>query len=340
MESRFSSSFVTTNFEKATDGDGGFCTDGGGNPVYVLSKTGGNDVIPANEGILSIKGHNYPVWQCFLVESGAILIIRTNINRATYINDGNLINYGSIIYDNLLQPHPTDGTIACVRHGGVDGSITGATVNNAVNRYKPSYTVSLIHINTPNSSPTSSSSFNTSSSGFVSGFLLGSTNQGGFNAIIELAGKSSSFSVTSNSPMTWNNRQFYNHLVYIADLETQSSTIKRVQINNAYLTCDFREYLIGGVNGINSANFIMSVGQGEIGVIGINDIISPSVTASLTDVLRTNSFLQLANTLYNSSLLGTGREFDDNADAISGGLKRGMIYRTNDGDSSILKIVH
>lgn len=333
IEDRLSTSYINTNFEITDDGTGNPCRDGGNRPVYVLKKTGGTDVIPPNEGILSIKGHNYPVWQSFHIEPGGILTVRTSINRAVYVYDSNLINYGSLIFDSSSQSHPTDGTIACVRYGGtIEGS--------GIGRYKPSETVSLIHINTPVSSPTSSSGINTSSSGFISGFLLGSTNQGGFNAVIELAGKSSFFQVTSNSPMTWNNRMRYNYLVYLPDLDIQSTPnfIKRVQINNIYSQVSFNDAIIGGISGIDSSKFILFIEQGIITSITKDKIITTSVISSIIDVLRSNSFLQIAGELYNSLLIN--RDYTDNADAISNGLLRGMIYRTNESGSSILKIVH
>lgn len=334
LEDKLSADYINTNFEVTDDGNGNPCTDGANNPVYVLKKDRGTDVVPPNEGILSIKGHNFPVWQPFGIESGGILTIKTTINRAVYVYDANLINYGSLIFDASQQVHPSgSGSIACVRYGGnIEGSGAG--------RYKPSETVSLIHINTPVSYPTnSSSSISTSSSGFISGFLLGSTNQGGFNAIIELAGKSSTFQVTSNSPMTWNNRMRYNFLVYVADLDIQDDDIvKRVSINNIYSQASFQKALIGGVSGIDSSNFIMSISQGIIGAITKDKIITTSVTSSITDVLRASSFLQLAGEIYNTTLLN--RNYPDNATAINGGLLRGMLYITKDKDSSILKIVH
>ena len=197
-----------------------------------------------------------------------------------------------------------------------------------------------MYVNTPVSSTTSSSSIQVSSSGFISGFLLGSTNQGGFNAIIELAGKSSTFQVTSNSPMTWNNKMRYNYLAYLPDLDVQSvpNFIKRVQINNIYSQVSFNDAILGGVSGIDSSKFIMNIEQGIIASITKDKIITASVISSITDVIRSNSFLQIAGELYNSLLIN--RDYTDNADAISNGLLRGMIYRTNDGDSSILKIVH
>lgn len=335
LEVKLSADYINTNFEVTDDGAGNPCTDAGSNPVYVLKKVGGTDVVPPNEGMLSIKGHNFPVWQPFDIESGGILKIRTTINRAIYVNDANLINYGSIIFDRSAQTHPTgSGSITCVRYGGV---IEGS----GVGRYKPSETVSLMHVNSPVSYPTnSSSSISTSSSGFISGFLLGSTNQGGFNAIVELVGKSSSFQVSSNSPMTWNDKMRYNFLVYVADLDIQDDDIvKRVGINNIYSESSFQKALIGGVSGIDSSKFIMNIGQGIITRIAKNKIITPAVTSSITDVLRANSFLQIAGEIYNTLLLN--RNYENNDDAINNGeLLRGMLYTTKDKDSSILKIVH
>lgn len=339
LEDRLSANYITTNFEVTDDGNGNPCRDGARNPVYVLKKSGGTDVVPPNEGILSIKGHNYPVWQPFSIEPGGILTVRTSINRAIYVYDSNLINYGSLILDSSGQIHPTDGTISCVRYSEIDPTIIAVDPEDlAVGRYKPSETVSLMHINTPVSHPTTSSTINTSSSGFISGFLLGSTNQGGFNAVIELAGKSSSFYVTSNSPMTWNNKMRYNFLVYVADLDVQANFIKRVSINNIYSQASFQKALIGGVSGIDSTKFILSIEQGIITSITKDKIITASVTSSITDVLRTNSFLQIAGEIYNTLLLN--RNYEDNADAISHDLLKGMLYITNDGGSSILKIVH
>lgn len=345
IEESLSANYINTNFEVSDNGIGNPCTDGGSNPVYVLKKDDrGTDVVPPNEGILSIKGHNFPVWQCFNIESGGILKVRPSINRAVYVYDSNLINYGSLIFDASLHTHPTDGTISCVRHGGIDPNIKAVLPGDSVvGRYKPSETVSLMHIDTPVISPTSSSAISTSSSGFISGFLLGSTNQGGFNAVIELAGKSSTFQVTSNSPMTWNNRMRYNFLVYVADLDIQPnpdnpSLIKRVMINNIYSQASFQKALIGGVSGITSGKFIMSIGQGVVGAITKDKIITSSVTTSITDVLRASSFLQLAGEIYNTTLLN--RNYPDNDTAINNGLLRGMLYITKDKDSSILKIVH
>ena len=144
--------------------------------------------------------------------------------------------------------------------------------------------------------------------------------------------------------MTWNNRMRYNYLVYIADLDiqpnpTNSSLIKRVMINNISSDTSFQKALIGGVSGITSGNFIMSISRGIVGAITKDKIITTSVTTSITDVLRASSFLQIAGEIYNTTLLN--RNYEHNDDAIdNGNLLRGMLYITNDGKSSTLKIVH
>lgn len=302
-------------FFLGSDGAGGPVTDGASRPVYFLSKSGGNDVIPVNEGLISIKGHNSPVWETFQVEEGANLLIQASINRAVYIENGNFINYGNVTFDT------TSGEL-----GGQNYSIARyETINPAIGdiegRYTPSNSVSQIYLLQTEDSPTSAASFNTSGSGSISGYLLGGIKQGGYKSVIELAGKGSSFYVTSSNAMTWSNRMRYRHLVYFADTQTNGGGTVRKQfnVNDIYTRVWFEDFIIGGVSGVAEANSLLLITNGDLETDSqLNKIKSPTLSG-----LRIHStFTTFAATLYSSNT----RAHATNALALAANLIPGMWY--------------
>lgn len=305
-------------------GLGGATTNSSGSSVYVLNKTGGNDTISANEGVISVVGHNNPVWETFQVEEGASLTISSAINRAISVRDGTLINYGSIIHSSTVGELGSS-LYPIVRYGSISGS-TG----DIVNRYTPSTTVSLIRIE-QTINENNAAGMNTSGSGVISGFLLGSTRQGGYNSIVELVGKSPSFIVSSSNSMTWNDSTRYNYGVYFSDIDTNGITKKVFSVNDIYTRVSFAEFIFGGVIGVTDVNTSLIVSEGNLE----NDSYLNKIKHSNLSGLNIQSiFTKIANQIYSSSVLNR----IDNAAALLAGLKPGMwYYNTTIGALSIVQ---
>lgn len=315
-------------FFLGSDGAGGTVSDGAGRPMYFLSKSGGNDVIPVNEGIISIKGHNSPVWETFIVEEGASLLIQSSINRAVYLQNANFINYGSVIFD-TAGGDMADGSIRGIARYKDISAVTG----DIEGRYTPSDTVSQIYILQTEDEATSAASFNTSGAGSISGYLLGSIRQGGYKSIVELVGKGSSFYVNSSNAMTWSNRMRYRHMVYFADTQTNGggNVKKQFNVNDIYTRVWFTDYIIGGVSGVNDTNSLAIITHGNVESDSMLTKLKDPILSGLT---VQSTFTTLASVLYSSNT----RKHATNALALSNNLIPGMwYYNTTDNCVSIVQ---
>lgn len=320
---RFSSGSLII-YEKPTD-ESNFTettyTDGASRPVWILNKSGGNDVIPVSGGTLEVVGRNYPVRDCCYINEGCKVTIRPVIQKAiNIIDEGGLINYGSLVIEAGALPNGRTG----VRYDTTDASLIAAPAGY----YTPSKVISLISID--------NAVFITSSNGTLNSFLLGSTNQGGYNGFVEMKGECQ-FRVESQNALLVNTKMRYNHLVYFTDNVGE----KRFYLQEAYTRMSPYISIIGGALGVTGVNAFVTIQTGSVEssqdyVNGSKSIFSDSTLASNINI----STILLNLDTYLMKAVNTVPAFADNAAAITAGLLPGMFYRTNDGTSSILKIVH
>lgn len=318
-----------SNFTLATDDYGNPLKNGAQRDVYVLNKTGGNDVIPAVEGIISVSGRNYPVRDCLYVNEGAQLLIRPRINRAIYTdNEAGFINYGSIVIE------PDIGTTT-VRYGE-DLKVTnpGNPLIGQPGQYTPSTSVSLISVR-------GGSGFITSSNGILNSFLLGSSNQGGYNSFVEIQGNKTQFRHESPESMSVDDKAKYNHLVYFLNTPSGTGNNQHFYVENIYTRIRPYGAVISAASGVNGTNISFTINNGSLeNYIDLTSNKLFSNNTLKTNINITSTLLTIGGYLYKS--LNAVPNRDDNAHAIATGLLPGMIYRTKDKDetSSFLKIVH
>lgn len=329
LREMYSADLVGTHIELTDDGAGSPTENGAGGPVYVVSKTGGTDRIAVNEGVLSLKGRNTPVAEAISIENSATVRIASGVNRAIYIQNGVIAGYGSIVLTSISLQGGL-GNNSLVRYGG-EPKDTGE------GRYKPSTTVSHILIDGNGSSK--NSSLVLYGNGTLSGLQLGSTNQGGYNAIVEIKGQAN---LQIESSFTWSNHTRYNYLFYFSDNSNPGTERRRINLKNAYTRVYPENFIVGGVSGVNDTNTQIYIGNG-------GDVESSGRLTSTTDKIYqptiegnlaiTSPFMLLTEKPYS----GFGiTEHENNQAALNWGLKPGMIYRTKDkdGTNSFLKIVH
>src|SRR5690606_30777668 len=96
-------------------------------------------------------------------------------------------------------------------------------------RYKPSTTVSHILIDGGNLSR--NSALTLQGNGTLSGMQLGSTNQGGYNSIVEIKGQAK---LEVESSFTWNNHTRYNYFFYISDSINPGDGRRVINLKNVY----------------------------------------------------------------------------------------------------------
>lgn len=328
LREMYSDNLVGTHIELTDDGTptGEPAKNGAGGPVYVVSKTGGTDRISVNEGVLSLKGRNTPVSEAISIENSATIRIASGVNRAIYIQDGVIAGYGSIILTSIsLQGGLSNNSL--VRYGG-EPKETGE------GRYKPSTTVSHILIDGGGSSD--NSTLMLQGNGTLSGMQLGSTRQGGYNAIVEIKGQAI---LEVESSFTWNNHTRYNYLFYISDSLNPGVGRRVINLKNAYTRVYPENFIVGGVSGVNDTNTQLYIGNGgDVESNGLltsstDKIYHPAIEGNLT---ITSPFMLLTEKPYS----GFGvTSHDDNSAALNWGLKPGMFYKTTDPTESILKIV-
>lgn len=329
LREMYSDSLLGTHIELTNDGTitGDPAKNGAGGPVYVVSKTGGTDRIAVNEGVISVKGRNTPVSEALAIENSATVRIAAGVNRAIYIQDGVIAGYGSIILTSISLVGGLNNN-SLVRYGG-EPKDTGE------GRYKPSTTVSHILIDGGNLSR--NSTLTLQGNGTLSGMQLGSTNQGGYNSIVEIKGQAK---LEVESSFTWNNHTRYNYLFYISDSINPGDGRRVINLKNVYTRVYPENFIVGGVSGVNDTNTQLYIGNGgDVESSGrltssVDKIYHPAVEGNLT---ISSPFMLLTEKPYS----GFGiTEHDNNQAALNWGLKPGMFYKTTDPTESILKIVH
>lgn len=332
LREMYSDSLLGTHIELTDDGTGtgNPAKNGGDGPVYVVAKTGGIDRIAVNEGVLSLKGRNTPVSEAVSIESSVIIRIASGVNRAIYIQDGVIAGYGSIILTSVSLGGANNSSL--VRYGG-EPKDTGE------GRYKPSTTVSHILIDGNGSSKNSTLVLN--GNGTLSGLQLGSTRQGGYNAIVEIKGQGN---LQIESSFTWSNHTRYNYLFYFSDSLNPGENKRGINLKNAYTRVYPENFIVGGVSGVDNTNTNLYIGNG--GDIEANSLLYKSSEASVDKIYQptiegnltiTSPFMLLTEKPYSGFGITT---HSDNSAAVLWGLKPGMFYRTTDPTESILKIVN
>lgn len=308
-----------SNFE-ITDFGGNPLLDGASAPVYVLRKASGVDVVPAVKGILTCEGDNQIVKDMFYIQEGGQINISVGICRAIYMDDNaGLVNYGSIIIGRRGMYGHNNRTV--VRYN--------TNQNNGLNgQYTPSNTVSLISIR-------GGASFNTSSNGNLNAYLLGSSNQGGYNGFIELVNEGSQFNCSSPNPFLANNNIWCNYLLYLAD---NVSNPRYFTMEEVYTRISPVVAIIGGAPGVTGANNSVSIQNGSLerDSIYVTDNRIFSNNTLKTNIQINSALLLIGNILY-KSLYGIPDQ-PNNTAAIAFGLIPGMLYRTTEVDSTFLKI--
>lgn len=306
-ERPYDSNYFENSFEK----------DGAGRDVYYLKKTNNVDNIPATAGLLHISNRNRNVRDCFYVDNGANLNINVSLQRAIFVeNEAGLINYGNI----LIQPQQNLSSGSFFHFVVRYGSFINST-GNFNKKLSPSDTVALITIR-------GGSNFNTSSTGTLSTYVLGSTNEGGYNAFVELENNNSSFSISGKANLSIASVIRLNYIFFFRGAGTDRYIgIQDIFSNNTPYKSVF-----------GSSTNITTTGNNRV---GLNTGRIESNATKLFD----NNNINKGNVSFGDYISIVGRyaygigsilDREDQAAAIDSGLVSGMLYRTG----STLKIVY
>lgn len=309
---------LAANFDSTT------YTNGANRTVYVLKKQSGSDIIPATSGLIEVVGRNKNIRDAMYVDQGCILNITPSIQRAIYASDeAGIVNYGTI----LFETQDAGGGYPGVRYGQ-----SKATPNDDWSfnkKYTPSDTVSLVTL-------TGGSALNTSATGSITSFVLGSTNEGGYNAFVELVGEGSQFQTTGESTMSSSSSIRFNHLFYFSGVGSN----RLFSISEAYTTSNLYKSIIGSSVDIKSDNTNrVNISSGRLesrfhlsstpSSIVYLDIFNSNTSTS--NLAVSGGIMLRGEVTYSTSLIG---HYEDST-AASANLIRGMLFRTGEN----LKIV-